>query len=378
MSEYANTKIVWNDVPDLLRLEESDERAQGSTLKILHVINPYASDDSWEMQRLVIATLESARYWADVMLGDDRVHVGIVAIENDQHSPIHLPNTFRRSKRRLSRTAVDALGIKKIAGMSNISTDRLTFPLLADIFEIAHEEATKGAVQWDIIVYSNMDINVLPHFYAIIAEMSKCYKSFFINRVEIPSTLVSKPAKFYLGEKFSEPKLDEPLVNLRSIETAYQYGTQFAQLHPGYDCFVVAADRLPAIAKLVGAVFIGHPPVGAVLAEAALMIDRTCITARHMHATFHIGSRNGEWQGDTELLTSLNGKISRLIKHRRSKERLGKCRQKTIRSRGPVVDKCYPGLYYPLTKASGTFMFPQDYNNSKLDRSSRLLGRKQS
>lgn len=378
MSEYANNKIVWSDSPDQLLLEESDKRAKDSALKILHVINPYVSG-SGETQRLAMATLESARYWADMTLGGgDRVHVDIVAIENDKQSPM-LPNTFRRSKRRLFRTAVDALGPEKIAAMSNISTDRIIFPLLSDIFEIAHEEATQGAVVYDLVVYSNMDINVLPHFYAIIAEMSKCYKSFFINRVEIPSTHVSNPAQFHLGK--SDSKLGEPLVKLRSLETAYQYGTQFAQLHPGYDCFVVAANRLPAIAKLVGSVYVGHPPVGAVLAEAALIVDHTCITARHLPATFHVGSRNGEWQGDTEQLTSLNGKISRLIKHRSRRERLGKCRQKTIRSRGPVTDKCYPGLYYPLPQGSGAYMFPQDYNDStvqmakKIDRSSRLMGR---
>jgi hypothetical protein len=133
----------------------------------------------------------------------------------------------------------------------------------------------------------------------------------------------------------------------------------FSQLHPGYDCFVVASELLGKVANLVGNVFVGYPPAGSILAEAARSVDRLCVTARRIPGTFHVGSRNGEWQGgDAAQYIEFNGHLAQLA---RKQQKASKCRSVTFKTKGYGVSKCYPRQFYPLPKEAGSAMFPEDY-----------------
>ena len=79
------------------------------------------------------------------------------------------------------------------------------------------------------------------------------------------------------------------------LSTAYQYALHFAQMHPGFDTIVMPRRMLPGVINTVGSVFVGFPPVGGILAEAVSHSDRGCVATRHVPATFHVGSRNGQW-----------------------------------------------------------------------------------
>ena len=68
-----------------------------------------------------------------------------------------------------------------------------------------------------------------------------------------------------------------------------------AQLHPGYDCVVATRAALTRALPMLGDVFLGFPPVGALLAEALAHADPGCVTARNAALTFHLGARNGGW-----------------------------------------------------------------------------------
>jgi len=235
-------------------------------------------------------------------------------------------------------------------------TSRRRLPLLQDLLRVGLDEAKTHSV--DFVIFSNIDINVMPHFYAIVREMLLCHKTFFINRVEIPETEVTNIAQFHRGSELSRP-IPSKLIDLRSIDVAFEYAMAFSQLHPGYDCFVVASELLEKVANLVGNVFVGYPPAGSILAEAARSVDRLCVTARRIPGTFHVGSRNGEWQGgDAAQYIEFNGQLAKLA---RKQQKASKCRSVTFKTKGYGVSKCYPRQFYPLPMNSVSAMFPEDY-----------------
>jgi len=230
--------------------------------------------------------------------------------------------------------------------------------LLQHLLRAGLDEATKRSS--DFVIFSNVDINVMPHFYAVVVEMLSCHQTFFLNRVEIPDALYDNLAGFHLGR--ARMQVPHTPLTLKNINTAFQYTTMFQQLHPGYDCFVVATGLLSRLADKVGDVFVGFPPAGAVLAEAARSVDRLCVTARRIPATFHVGSRNGEWEGvDAEQYISINGALARRIPNRPKAVKGSKCRAMTFKTKGKGKTKCYPIEYYPISINGGNYLHSQDY-----------------
>ena len=350
--DYANA-IVWATEPDMAwhsaRAKELRNRKL-APLRLLHVINPFSADNrSVASQRMVMASIECARAWIDYV-EPAHVHVSVVSIFGDNEGPFMLPATFSRATTTLRKSAMDVLDNEAKRNL----TRRRSLPLLKDILRIGHQEAYE---KYDYVIFSNADINVMPHFYAVVRAMLQCHKTFFINRVEIPEAQVTNPAQFHLGPTVSNLIPNLP-IDLDSIHMAFEYTTKFAQLHPGYDCFVVATDLLDKLVDKVGNVFVGYPPAGSILAEAARSVDRMCVTARRVPATFHVGSRNGEWQGgDAAQYISLNGQLAQNVR----KGKPSKCRPTAFKTKGGGISKCYPLRYYPMGAKEGMAMFPEDY-----------------
>lgn len=220
------------------------------------------------------------------------------------------------------------------------------------------------SLKYDIIVYSNMDINTLPHFYAIVDKMSDCYETFFINRVEIPDRIVKDMAVLNTTS-FVAPKINniediytDIYININTMEEAYKYALKFHQLHPGYDCMITTPQSLVKIIDNIGEVFVGHPPVGSVLAKAAAVIDPSCITARGVPATFHVGSRNGHWEDKNETLNDLNGFLSTQSNALKKKSQKPCKPYSMMKSR--KKKNCYPDIY-PDEPLKRKFKLPEDY-----------------
>lgn len=115
--------------------------------------------------------------------------------------------------------------------------------------------------------------------------------------VEIPEYKINNWNKFHLRANLSESLADEP-IGLSSIATAYNLTQAFAQQHPGYDCLVARAKSIPRILQSLGNVFTAYPPVGSILCEAVRVAEKDCVTSKGIPATFHVGTRNGNWEND--------------------------------------------------------------------------------
>eukprot|EP00607_Mallomonas_marina_P004493 CAMPEP_0182439040 /NCGR_PEP_ID=MMETSP1167-20130531/86179_1 /TAXON_ID=2988 /ORGANISM="Mallomonas Sp, Strain CCMP3275" /LENGTH=184 /DNA_ID=CAMNT_0024632625 /DNA_START=917 /DNA_END=1471 /DNA_ORIENTATION=+ len=90
-----------------------------------------------------------------------------------------------------------------------------------------------------------------------------------------------------------------PPLDVSSLDTAYEYAHMFKQQHPGYDALVLKSSGVEAVRNYVGEVYTGFPPVGGMLSEALRSVNQRCFATRMVHATFHIGSRNGDWSDET-------------------------------------------------------------------------------
>ena len=72
---------------------------------------------------------------------------------------------------------------------------------------------------------------------------------------------------------------------------AYHYALHFAQLHPGYDAFVVPQHLLPQLVSGLGDVLVGYPPVGSMVAEVVSNAHGGCVMTKHIptlsNLTYH-------------------------------------------------------------------------------------------
>ena len=132
-----------------------------------------------------------------------------------------------------------------------------------------------------------------------------------LRRVEIPEAVVANLSTFSshpANESYARPL--QPITE-DSLDLAYTYTQQFKQLHPGFDCLVIRREKLPAFVTYLGDVYIAFPPVGRMLTRAAKYADADCVTISNMHSTFHLGTRNGDWDSDndTQAYQVLNGNI---------------------------------------------------------------------
>jgi len=126
--------------------------------------------------------------------------------------------------------------------------------------------------------------------------------------VEIPEWVASDLDRFHLRSKI-ENRYTQPLTPI-SLELAYKYADQFRQMHPGFDCLITRTENLLGIISYIGDVFVGYPPVGNIMSMAARYVDSQCLIVRGLHGTFHVGSRNGNWNDSkVQRLLNMNGQI---------------------------------------------------------------------
>ena len=167
-----------------------------------------------------------------------------------------------------------------------------------------------------------------------------CVLDMHLERVEIPSFKITKWKDFHLFNDTRSALSDEP-INLSSLATAYNYTAAFAQLHPGYDCLVAKIDVLPKILQGVGDVFTAFPPVGSVLCEAVKIAENACTTVKSVSATFHVGSRNGDWEGgDAAEYIRQNALLAKAA--RKGWKKRPKCKAVQFRSNSGRYHQCFP------------------------------------
>jgi hypothetical protein len=159
---------------------------------------------------------------------------------------------------------VDASAVKKL-------------PLIREILDRAYRNSDEG----DFIIYTNVDIAVMPHFYEFVnLQIRNGLEAMIINRRTI-------------SDRWS------------SVSDLPMMYSEFGDSHPGYDCFVFPRSFIPEFVLqniCVGATHIG----------LALYLNMRLLTEKFMefhghHLTFHIGNEKS-WKKEENSIYEKHNK----------------------------------------------------------------------
>lgn len=134
-------------------------------------------------------------------------------------------------------------------------------PLIGDVLERLYASAPDA----DYLIYTNVDIALMPMFYTAVAGLiDEGYDAFIVNRRTIPARPPSRIA-------------DIPVMCAR-----------LGAPHPGYDCFVFKRSVYPDYR--LGKICIGAPGMGTAMALNLLSQAGRFTVFEDLHLTFHLGA----------------------------------------------------------------------------------------
>ena len=159
-----------------------------------------------------------------------------------------IPPAFQRTKD-LTRSILD----------HELIEPQRKLPFLHDLLERAWAESDA-----DYVIFSNVDISPVPHFYTAVDALIKSgLSSFSINRRTI----------------------DDVVDPINHLELLWSLS---GLPHPGHDCFIFPRRWIPNID--VGLIIVGVPWIGAALATNLEMLDPSFVVLPDRHLTFHLGN----------------------------------------------------------------------------------------
>ena len=167
-------------------------------------------------------------------------------------------------------------GVIRLPELTRVSSDLSVFqaerrlPLLMDIIKRGrtYVSSTKASLEARLI-FTNVDIGVLPHFYCYAAWLMRCgHDVAIINRRSV--------ADSYRGV------IDLPAVL-----------SDFGHIHPGLDCFIFDAGIVDCFAPFNS--IIGMAAVMRPLFFNLMAFAQNPVVLTDAHATFHIGF-DSEWR----------------------------------------------------------------------------------
>lgn len=213
-------------------------------IKLAHIVNPVQVTTSADLslaQPLTFETMRRARRYAS-----GEFDVAFYAAQYAEDRPAVPPDFLQTPD--LERSVLDVGSFRRPRKL----------PLLKDILQRLY-----AATEADYLIYTNVDIGLLPHFYVTVHRLIEAgYDAFVINRRTIT-------------RRYSE---------LSEIPLMY---ASVGRPHRGWDCFVF---RRAAFSQYdLGAVCVGVPRAGlALLANLIVQADAFCEFKR-LHLTFHRG-----------------------------------------------------------------------------------------
>jgi hypothetical protein len=213
-------------------------------IKIAHIINPVKvpeSSDLFVAQPVTFETMRRAKEFAK-----DKVDVTLLTTQYPEDCEI-IPDYFIRTEN-LKRSVLDVGTFVK----------QRKLPILQDILARAVEFDTNS----DYIVYTNVDIALMPHFYLFINQKIKeGFDAFVINRRTISKDFT-----------------------LETLDVAY---SDLGKKHPGFDCFVFKKDAFSSFH--LDLVCIGTTRIGLALIANLIMFSSKFKIFLDEHVTFHLG-----------------------------------------------------------------------------------------
>lgn len=214
-------------------------------VSIAHIINPVKVKESSDLFVAQPITFESMRIAKETAKD---IKVELLSTQYEEDIEI-IPDYFNKTAN-LDRSVLN---------ISSFSKER-KLPLLKDILDRVYENSDA-----EYLIYTNVDITVLPNFYSTVASViGKGHDAFMINRRRIPKTY-AKPEEL-------------PLI-----------WAEMGKSHPGFDCFVFHRDLYPKFE--LGNICIGVPFIEAALAHNLYAFAKNFKLFDNLHLTVHIGMK---------------------------------------------------------------------------------------
>jgi hypothetical protein len=211
-------------------------------MHILHLINPYSSGNGSFDSRMQSLTMESMVEAKRFAKKDVHISLCYTCLEGDI---VEVPSEFIQLSS-LSRSIVDV----------HVDLNGKKLPLIQDILNKTEE---LGPV--DYVIYTNMDIIVLPHFYSFIFGKLNQHDAIVVNRRRI----TQKHIESGLSEIYADIGLS----------------------HPGFDCFVLEQSLLKSFD--MGKICIGIPFLESAFTHHIAALAKSPLYVLDQHLTTHIG-----------------------------------------------------------------------------------------
>jgi hypothetical protein len=213
-------------------------------MKISHIINPFLCTHESRNYFIQETTFESLKKAKEFSKNDVEILQYVTAYQEDLKI---IPDYFLRADL-LQKSILDYGNFKVIRKL----------PLLGEILKNLFD-----ASDADFLIYSNVDIAVMPYFYAAV-------------------------------KKNIEAGRDSFVINRRTISNSYNHISQLplmnAELgipHPGYDCFVFKREMFSQFQ--LNNICIGVPYVGLALYANLVTFSKKFNEIADSHLTFHLG-----------------------------------------------------------------------------------------
>ncbi len=233
-------------------------------MKIAHIINPVKvneKSDLYKAQPVTFETMNKAKQFAS--LYEVNVELYYTCFKED----IGFNDDGFKQAKLLNKSVLDV----------NLFNEKRKLPLLKNILESLYD-----ATDADYLIYTNVDIALMPSFYVSVKKIiDSGYDAFAINRRTI-------------SDQYSEIK-DIPLMY-----------SEIGEAHPGFDCFVFKRDVFPKY--ILNNSCIGINWIGTVLLWNLEVFSSRFKVFEDLHLTFHIGN-DKTWK---------NPKFSDYVKHNKN------------------------------------------------------------
>lgn len=215
------------------------------SISIAHIINAVKVPETSDLFVAQPITFESMRVAKDLA---KEVKVELYSTHYPEDDEL-VPDYFTKTSL-LERSVLDVAQFNK----------QRKLPILKDILDRVYE-----ASDAEYLIYTNVDITLMPHFYEAVASIiGQGHDAFMINRRRLPAI-------------YKSPK-DLPLI-----------WSEIGKPHPGFDCFVFHRDLYPKF-KL-GEVCIGIPFIEATLAHNLYAFANNFKLFDNLHLTIHLGMK---------------------------------------------------------------------------------------
>ncbi|MBX7183402.1 MAG: hypothetical protein K1X82_14920 [Bacteroidia bacterium] len=213
-------------------------------VKFAHLLNPVYAPAASDLGIAQPITFESIRLAKD--FARNQVQVQCYTTQFEEDLPAIPPGFIPLSN--LDQSVLDFY--------PNLSGRKL--PLIRSILE-----KSKEITEFDYLIYTNMDIGLMPSFYvALLSYIEKGHDCVVINRRR-------------LSKKYRNPSgLPEIYADL-------------GLSHPGFDCFVIKKDLLPRF--VLDDICVGIPFLEAALVHNVMAFGQHTNWVMDAHLTFHIG-----------------------------------------------------------------------------------------